>query len=150
MKLALLACLLFVSSGCGWVPMAAKELVTEGSFIRTMVVKDDWVLVKNDKALYRRYIPGRGFSILRINHGNVALLNAVKATKTPGLIANHTPFDGKITRSNKDIKVFGTYKKAVESGEEFMVSRESVKYIPTPKETPAWWVKRRLEKEWKP
>lgn len=121
------------STGCAWAPMAAKELTSEGMLIRTIVVKDDWVLVKADKALYRRYIPGRGISILRINHGNVALLNAVEATKTPGFIARNTPFDGKITRSNKDIKVFGSYRKAVESGEEFLVSKESVKYIPMPR-----------------
>lgn len=140
---------LITLAGCGWAPMAAKELVTETIAIRRMVVGNDWVFVKGDKTLYARYIPGKGIGPLRIMKGNPALLAAIPPAKRPGFMARvlKGPFDGKVVKWNTGITVYGTYEKAREANRESKISEESKKLIPVEKLPPEWWVKRRLEKE---
>jgi hypothetical protein len=126
-----------------------KEAVTEGFFIRHCVVGNDWVLVKENNTLYRRYIPGRGVGPIRILHGNKALLAAVPAPQAPTFLTKFLkgPFDGKIVRWNKNIQVFSDYTKALAACPTAKISPESVKFVPAKREPPAWWLKRRLEPE---
>jgi len=140
-------------SGCGWEAMATKELITEGFGIRRMIVQDDWVYVKAENKLYRRYIPGRGIGPFRILHGNKVMLAAVPKPHRPISFLDRIfkgPFDGKIMKGRKVITVYGNYTKAVKAHPDAPVSEESKAFVPKKKEPPAWWAKRRLEKPWEP
>ena len=67
-------------------------------WVRRSVVHDDVVLVKENNTLYRRYIP----------KGVWLKPNRELESKA-----------GRIVSSNKDIKVFGSYEKAKNSGKVF-------------------------------
>jgi hypothetical protein len=151
-RLALALLLVVAASGCGWAPMAGKELITESIAIRRMVVGENWVLDKKTNVLYKRYIPGKGIGPFRMLHGNKALLAVVQQPKYLGLLSQlfKGPFDGKIVKSNRNIMIFHNYAKAVASGIKFTVSPESVAFVPAKKKELGWWTKRRLEKQWEP
>ena len=81
-------------------------------WIRRGVVHNDWVYVKANKTLYRRYIP-KGVTL----GGNKDLLKEEKS----------------ITASNENIKVYGNYFEAKKDlGEDFEVHELSKKFIPKP------------------
>lgn len=78
-------------------------------WVRRSVVHDDWVLVKEEGTLYRRYIP-RGIRLI----GNQKLIERV----------------GNIESNNNKIIVFSSYQDAQESGEVFVVDCDSKKHLP--------------------
>jgi hypothetical protein len=145
----MLLCVLCLG-GCGYAPFAAKEVVSEGLFWRRVVVGNDWVYVKKDNALYRRYIPSRGIGPLRILRGNSVLLASLSSTKAPSFLSRFLKFDGKIVRWNKDIVVYGNYTKAIAAQPKAKISSESLKFVPVEKKAPEWWLKRRLQPDWQP
>lgn len=141
--------LTIVASGCGWAPMAGKEVITESIAIRRCVVGNDWVLSKQDNVLYARYVPGKGVGPIHMLKGNPALLRAIPPAKRPGFLARvlKGPFDGKVVKWNTAIKVYGNYDKAKAANPTATISPESVALIPKKRVVPEWWTKRRLEKE---
>jgi len=79
-------------------------------WIRRSVVHDDWVYVKANKTLYRRYIP-KGVRL----EGNKDLLREEKS----------------IIASNENIKVYGNYFEAEKDlNEDFEIHENSKKFIP--------------------
>ncbi len=105
--------------------MAGKEAVSESIAIRNIVVRDDWVYVKSTGHMHRRYVKGPGWWVFRITQGNPELLAELGGTSKWW-----KPFDGKVTRSNKDITVFGNWRKAKDGVAQFEVAEKSLKYVP--------------------
>ena len=75
--------------------------------IRRGIVGNDWVYVKEENKLYKRYIL-RGVMLI----GNEKLKSV-----------------GTISHNNDKIVIYGNYEKAMESGQ-FIVDEDSQKYIP--------------------
>ena len=79
-------------------------------WIRRSVVHNDWVYIKSDKVLYRRYIP-KGIRL----EGNKDLLKKVKS----------------ISANNQEIKVYKNYSEAkIALKEGFIVHESSKEFIP--------------------
>ena len=78
--------------------------------IKRGVVHDDWVYVKEDNTLYRRYIP-KGIRL----PGNENLISKV----------------GSISHKNDRIVVYENYQSAEKELDGFLVDDDSVNYIPT-------------------
>jgi hypothetical protein len=135
-KLLIAIVCLVTLTGCGFAPFAAKEAVTEGLFIRRIVVGNDWVYVKRDNTLYKRYVPGWGIWKLRVMKGNPELLADIAPPQRPGFLAKTIkgPFDGKVVRWNKDIVVYGNLQKALNATyPQVNMTPDSAKYMPKEK-----------------
>ena len=114
-----------------------REIVFDGLGIRRAVVGNDWVYVKSENKLYRRYIPSKGIGFLRIYRGNKALIAA----------------GGKITRWNKGVVVYSDIKSAIIAQPKATISDESKGLVENDSKkcrAPEWWQNRRLQKEWQP
>jgi len=97
----LLFATIFISGCVGTIPY----------WVRRSVVHDDWIYIKSDKVLYRRYVPNG----IRLE-GNKDLLKKVKS----------------ITSNNQEIKVYKNYEDAKNDlNRNFVVHESSRKFIPT-------------------
>jgi hypothetical protein len=116
-----------------------KEVITDTLILRRTIVGDDWVLVKKNNTLYRRYIPTKGFLFFRVYKGNQNLLQETN----------------KITKWNQNIVVFGSYEKAMQqlaikdesktlNPIQIVISDESKSFVPNPNQRirnplKRWW-----------